>query len=252
MAKKHQRWKPQKSNKLIRGNRGRARSSAKNIERKHYCYNERANKTSRGCWIREQKRSERNSWHNELAAELLDIEVAKFDPDLFLYKTNLVSYKDQLPKGGWFRFMKAETDPRVSDHYMWEEDIYSDILAADWDVYSEDEYSGYPWKEPDPSSERWRDMWVDGLVHDQQGQDVVSEYFGDPDYSWEDEEADLHFWYAEREEERQAELFNNVASDAVHNRNMERHKAGERYFRANKRTVLKPVWSGTPFQKKVA
>lgn len=249
------RLKHRLSNKFIRANRGRTRHTAINGEQYHANNNERLRPSIRAAFIRTAKRAERNQWRNELATELFEMELGLSDPEFWLYSTNLTTFKDTRPKGIPHSHLNTfEMYERDLNYQDYDESYFCSDFQHDWDSYIlSDDCKDYN-EEPQPVEAKWRDMWVAGVVHDNEGRDLDTYRHN----SWyEDmygEEDEYDYWEAvqRRFEEQEALKVQDISLDVARDRDMERHRAGERYFRQNKRTVLKPPWSGTPFEKKAA
>ena len=113
-----------------------------------------------------------------------------------------------------------------------------DYLGDDFDDHGAYDTWGDYDPDPEPSSEAWRDLWVAGRAHDPEGRDYEDARWGNYDedtlYDEIEEYEDRHVW----------SLLDRPIVDVTLNspnveRDLERHRAGERYFRHHKRTVQK-------------
>lgn len=195
----------------------------------------------------------------EIQDDLYDLELAQYDPDVWLHGTPLTTSADLCK---WRR--QADSSKRHERFDAVYDDPYEYIPDdTDWDNHYYDDwddeyryghrYNSYDdWDDDDyryrhhyddvlPTDRSWIDLWVAGHVHDD-NEDRESTYWMD-DSDWDDwdwcsrptwqDDADAYF-------ERFAEDNRSSLLDTlVIERNRERHRAGERYFRQNHRTILK-------------
>ncbi len=106
-----------------------------------------------------------------------------------------------------------------------------DELEIGWDLNPD----------PQPFEAEWRDRWVAGEVSDPQGLDDGERYYMFASDFDDDELEDEWLNYLEPERESAP-----VTNPPTIQRNLERHRAGERYFRTYKRTVFKPIELRSP------
>lgn len=229
--------------KIARSNRGRARTSATAQDRKHVNPGHRRGQ-DQIAKIRANKKRSRLTARLFIEGERFDLELAKCDPEIWLHGTDLTTFEDTVtkPHRGYPGHLSGFiTDPYeyVPDEFDWdwEGTLYHD--QADEDAFC---YYGSDWDsdwdtdpDPAPSDAAWRDLWVDGYVHDPEDRDQSAVRT----YDW---------WY----DEDSLDDFDNpllvreetalpATIEAVEERNIERRRAGDRYFKQTGRTVFKRV-----------
>lgn len=126
--------------------------------------------------------------------------------------------------------------------YTYATSSYNDCMYDTWD----NENAEVDCKDP-----AWVNLWVDGKVEDpdlandeyHRGiyRDVYDELFDYDEFEEYFEENPLQVT------EREVLITDN--SDPAFDKMLEKYRAGEVYYNQNKRTVNKPIWSGTPFEK---
>ena len=239
--------------KLARSNRGRARTSATAKGRKHANLGYRRGQAQL-IEIRADKKYARLLAQFVIEDDLFDLEIAKSDPEIWLHGTDLTTFEDTVTKqhrGGPSSFTADpyEYVPDASD-WDWEhpDDLYQDdeddfcyLHAVDYecDGGTADWNSAWdPDPDPEPTEAAWRDLWVDGRAHDPEGRDssdpVCDRWYGSYCDTY-DYLIDLKNPLLERENPVLP-----ATIEAAEERDLERHRAGERYFKQTGRTVLKP------------
>ena len=231
--------------KLARSNRGRARTSATAKGRKHANLGYRCGQ-AQFIEIRADKKYARLQAQFVIEDDLFDLELAKSDPEIWLHGTDLTTFKDTVTKRRGYPFnFPADPYEYVPDAFDWdwEESFYQDdeeddfcyLHAGDYDA--RDYASDWDDKgDPEPIEAAWRDLWVDGHAHDPEGRDLP-----DPMHDrWYGDYCDAYDCLVDLKnpllESEDPALF--VTIEAVEERNIERHRAGERYFKQTGRTVL--------------
>lgn len=223
--------------KLARSNRGRARTAATSKGRKHVNLGYRRSQVQLVA-IRADKKRARLQAQLSIEDALFDLELAKFDPEIWLHGIDLTTFEDtgaKLQRGSHFNFA-ADPYEYVPDAFDWDWSCQNDNdafhylhsydYAADWDADRSD-------PNPEPSEAAWRDLWVEGRAHDHEDRDYDRWYDSDyDDYDTYDFENPL----LEREDPVLP-----ATIEVVEERAIERHRAGERYFKQTGRTVLKPL-----------
>lgn len=252
--------------KLSRSNRGRTRTSATADDRSH------ANRGYRRgqeqiTEIRACKKRLRLADQIAILDELFDFELSLLDPEIWLHGTDLTAFKDTVvgKKHRGYPFSCFIEDPYayVPNEYDWESGLsdyendrwpdeddrrycYCDLYGQDrrycyCDLYGQDDYeldSDYEWnRDPEPIDAAWRDLWVDGHAHDPEGRDQSDHaydhwYRYDLDYCDVDYLDEIENPLLEREDLAPA-----ATIEAATERAIERHRAGERYFKQTGRTV---------------
>ena len=233
-----------------RSNRGRVRTSATTKGRKHVNLGYRRGQAQL-VEIRTDKKRARLAAQLSLKDDLFDLELAQSDPEIWLHGTDLTTFKDTVTKHyrGYPFSVAAGPYEYVPDAFDWnwedssyqdedDEDDFCYLHAGDYDVrdHDFDLNSGWdPDPDPEPIEAAWRDLWVEGRVHDSEGRDLP-----DPMYDrWYDSYYDTYDYLAELKNpllERE-DLALPATIEAVEERNIERHRAGERYFKQTGRTV---------------
>jgi len=243
------------NDKISRSNRGRARTAATASDRRHAILGYRCGHEQR-VDLRAHKKRLRLSARLRIQEDLFDLELAQSDPEFWLHGANLTRFADTCTRhhrGDPFNF---EADPfsyalDAYDRYgeylddAWayqdhDDDVGRGLLAAGdyestWDWDAEDLSA-----DPEPTEAAWRDLWVDGRVYDAEGRDTA-----DPSADrWFDRSDDYDYDYLEEicnplvaREEDPTPI---VSIEAVDERNSERHRAGERYFKQTGRTARAP------------
>ena len=236
--------------KRARSNRGRARTSATAKDREHVNLGYRRGQAQL-VEIRAAKKRSRLAAQLSIEDDLFDLELAQSDPEIWLHGTDLTTYEDTVTKHhrGYPLSFAADPYAYVPDAFdwQWEESSYQDYqddedgylhdvrdydsrdYASDWDAGGSD-------PDPEPIEAAWRALWVAGRAHDPEGRDLP-----DPLYDrW------YHDTYDYLDEIENPLLLESedpalpATIEAVQERNIERRRAGERYFKQTGRTVLKP------------
>jgi hypothetical protein len=239
--------------KLARSNRGRARTSAATEGRKHANRGYRRGQ-AQIAEIRADKKRARLVAQLAAADELFDLDLAKFDPEIWLHGTDLTTFKDTVTKphcGYPSSCFTVNPYAYVPDAFDWnwegssyqdqdDEDDFCYLHAGDYDSrdYMSDWDEGSD-PDPEPIEAAWRDLWVNGHAHDPEGRDLPDPMYDrwyDGYYDTYDYLADLDNPLLEREDPALP-----ATAEAAAERNIERHRAGERYFRQTGRTVLVPL-----------
>lgn len=238
--------------KRARSNRGRARTSATAKDRKHVNLGYRRGQAQL-VEIRADKKRSRLTAQLSIEDELFDLGLAKSDPEIWLHGTDLTTYEDTVTKHhrGYPLSFAADSYTYVPDAFdwNWEGSSYQDYQddendfcyrpAGDYDAgdYDVDLNSGWdPDPDPEPIEAAWRDLWVDGHAHDPEGRDLPDPMYDHGYYDTYDCIDEIENPLLERED-----LVLPATIEAVEERALERHRAGERYFRQTGRAVLKPL-----------
>ena len=235
--------------KLARSNRGRARTSATAKGRKHANLSYRRGQAQL-IEIRADKKYARLQAQFVIEDDLFDLELAKFDPELWLHGIDLTTFEDTVTKqhrGYLFNFT-ADPYEYVPDAFDWdwegsfyqdqddEEDDFCYLHAGDYDAGAYDFNLNSGWDpDPEPVDAAWRDLWVEGRAHDSEGRDQPDSMYD----RWYDSYYDTYDYLAELENpllEREDPALP-ATIEAVEERAIERHRAGERYFKQTGRTV---------------
>lgn len=228
------RLKNRLTDKYERSNRGRARTSAEPRNRgagRSMLW--RMKSELRNRFERASKKAERRAWRAFVEDELFSIlELESGDPEVWLYGFNLATWAEARAAA---RARVVIEDPYEYRPDRWDWHYHSDGYDDDWYEYMEsmrdsgydDDYDDWydrRWDryEPPRDSAAWRDEWVAGRVSDDDDDRRYDYWCEDEDYVWDRPEFDNLPEPVERvvvESETPAEA-----------RNLERRRAGERYF----------------------
>jgi hypothetical protein len=255
-GKKHDRCH---NDKLSRSNRGRARTSATTFNRKHANRGFRRSQTQLA-EIRAHKKGVRLRTRLAIQDALFDLELSGSDPEIWLHGTDLTTFEDTIAKGrrGDPSFTAAPYEHDFDDWDDWEydssywddssyqdgdygeRDRYRDDSSYQDDAYGERNRYQHDWGEfdrswdpdPTPLDAAWRDLWVDGHAHDPEGRDLLE---GPEHYHWYEDD-DYYDIDNPLLESRDPTL--TTTADTLEERNGERRRAGNRYFKQTGRSVL--------------
>lgn len=235
--------------KLARSNRGRVRTSATAKGREHANRGYRRGQ-AQIAEIRAGKKRSRLVAQLAIEDDLFDFELAKSDPEIWLHGTDLMTFEDTVTKShrGYPSEFTVDLHEYVPDAFDWDwegsvyqddEDDFCYLHAGDYDAgdYDFDLNSGWaPDSDPEPIDVAWRDLWVDGHANDPEGRDHPDSTYDRwcDDYYTYDYFVDLENPLLEREDPAPP-----ATIEAIEERNIERHRAGERYYKQTGRTVLK-------------
>lgn len=259
-GKKHDRYN---NDKLARSNRGRARTSATARDRKHANLGFRRSQTLI-VESRANKKRARLAAQLLIKDELFDLDLAKYDPEIWL-GGDLTTFKDTVTK----RLFKSTVNSYDASYWDWDFDEFvrnaydfDDEFRRDAynygscdfdDAFRRDAYNygslDFGWDfdldsdpkpdpDPVPSDAAWRDLWVAGRAHDAEGRDMLTDYRWYDDYDYDD------CYYDGYDDDAYANALQHESTlpatiEAAEERAIERHRAGERYFKQTGRTVLK-------------
>lgn len=236
--------------KRPRSNRGRARTSATADDREHANPGFRRSQTQL-VEMRADKKRARLIARLAIESDLFDLELAKADSKIWLHGTDLTTFKDTITKhhrGYPFSVDSFVADPYeyTPDTFDWDWDCDEDAfrylhVSRDYDDYDarDSDWDDRSDPDPEPIEAAWRDLWVDGRVYDPEGRDVPDDPMHDRhDYY------DTYDYLAELENplllERE-DLALPAPIEAAAERAIERHRAGERYFKQTGRTSQRRV-----------
>ena len=234
------------NDKLARSNRGRARTSATTEDRRHANLGYRRGQ-EQIAEIRAYKKRLRLAAQIAIFDDLFDLDLSRLDPEIWLHGTDLTTFKDTVVKrhrGYPFSF-SADPYEYVPDDYDWESglsDYYDDEDDrcyhyrydqhdddSDWDRWDVNP------KSPEPVDAAWRDLWVEGRAHDPEGRDQPDSMYD----RWYDSYHDTYDYLAELDNPLlgREDPAPPATIEAASERAIERHRAGERYFKQTGRTV---------------
>jgi hypothetical protein len=241
------------NDKISRSNRGRTRTSATGSDRTHAILGYRCGHEQR-VELRAHKKRLRLLARLGIQEELLDCDLSQADPEIWLHGTDLTSVKDaitqrtQRHRGYPASFVAADPYAYVPDALDWEysafldqeddESTFCHLHAGDYEVDRSHDWSCWdsdPDPDPEPIDAAWRDLWVAGYTHDADGRDLP-----DPMYDRYDDDDDYLYDLQNPLLERRDPVVS-ATIEAVVERDIERHRAGERYFKQTGRTVWKPL-----------
>jgi hypothetical protein len=230
-----------------RSNRGRARTSAMSWEREHANAGYRPG-PQQLAEQRARKKHERLVTRLAIQDELYDMCLAANDAEIWSFGADLTTHKDLCGcRATHYATLVLDQRARFSDPREWDDwhdwidSVHDEDRADDDHNWDEDWHDGHDdddgaW-EPRPTDPLWVDLWIAGHVDG-------SDYRDDSDYGdrWSDDLDDL---------DALDDLANPllaregpgmpVITEAVEERALERHRAGERYFRQHKRVTRKTI-----------
>jgi hypothetical protein len=230
------------NDKLARSNRGRARGCDSHHRNLGYRRGPEQLVELRGF-----KKRTRLQARLEVLDSLHDMELGASDGDVWLFGVDLTAARDLFKKQvcGRDPFEEQQYESML---YDWldgpsEEHWFDDGYDSHDDGY-DDSYSDHDrWEsdDPMPTDAAWRDLWVAGHVTDEDFCEYDRYQYNRDEYEYNDAYDhnyldDLVNPLIDREEPATS-----ATVDLVHERNLERYKAGERYFKQHKRTTLKPL-----------
>lgn len=247
------------NDKLSRSNRGRARTSATVKENRRHVNRGYRLGQEQLVEIRARKKHYRLVAQLAIEEELFDLELSRCDPEIWLHGTDLTTFRDTVTPRHRGYPSERVVDPftYVLDDYDWESGLsdYQDDEGQglydphdadpDWWAYRPERARAFDWDwdtgpaSPETVDAAWRDLWVDGRVHDPEDRDQPdsghgrwSDSYCDPDYDDYDYLAELKNPLVEREDAAPP-----ATIEASTERANERRRAGERYFKQTGRTV---------------
>lgn len=265
------------TDEVARSNRGRARTAATGNDRSHANAGRRTGQEQTAA-IRSRKKALRLEERLDIADALFDHDLAQYDPEVWLHGKDLTAFKDTVPKRRPpLRAIQSTWDWDLSDAYAWNDvsrdlyDTWDDTWDVNdtWDVDARDQhlydawYDEAPDSPPEPGDCAWRDLWVAGVVQAPEAlnwHDWHADHYNRDHYEacddFDHDEDGLPDW--------QTPLpATDLTIEASSERNLEKLRAGERYFRQTgraapastqrdaERSLTGPAWLVTRARRRV-
>lgn len=237
----------------IRGNRGRNRTSAVSWSHDHrsskFVAPAKSEATSNRGMSKRARQRARKEIHEELHYRWLESQLSHYPTILrgsYAYLKEIATDSELFSAiGDAMLERELHDDTQMDDDYTWEDIREAEQEASDDEKWWRDVCglgrALYDLHKVDPSSSEWRDLWVAGAVS---SDDLVERDYADCRWDYEDDMD--HYdecedaWEAIRAYERNKygpDVDPAVRADSE--RNVERLRAGERYYRQHRRTTIK-------------